>query len=351
MNGEGLSDFDHSARYAYRNLDSAGLLRWLLGEKFWSAWRWTGWEDSQAAPTAGERGLRADTVAIFERQAGDHGPLLVVLEFLAEARRDVLGRVVGYSMHFRDNVFYQRGPDVPYDVIGIVVNLKGRLESGRWQQSERSERTLDHCPRRRAPPDCPETLDSKENDPAAATTDTGAASVPGLGLWLSAGVVNLEERDARTTLAAIEAGTVTRSVLAFVSLMAGANAAEVVAWWRRLAEQETDERMRGDYAGSALLFADHAGCLDVWKKGLEGFNMERSKVILEWEARGRLITLRETVLETLQIRFKQTPEDLARAIEQQDNPAVLKHWHQLAVTAASFEEMRSQMGNGTEQAG
>ncbi len=210
MAKEPMSDFDHLARSAMRKLDSAGLLRWLLGEKFWSAWRWLGWEDSQPAPDPGKPGLRADTVAIFDRPKGDYPPLLAVFEFLAEARRDVLERLAGYSLHFGENVVYQSGPPrVPYQVITIVVNLKGTLDTGEWSM---------------APPDCGDFC-----------------------LWLSAGVRNLEGREARATLTGIEAGTISRSVLIFVPLMAGAAGEDVVVWWRRLAEQEPNEEMRADF--------------------------------------------------------------------------------------------------------
>ncbi len=75
--------------------------------------------------------------------------------------------------------------------------------------------------------------------------------------------------------------------------------------------------------------------------------MERSKVIMEWENRGRLKSLRETLLRVLQVRFTQSPpDDLAQAIQQQDNADTLSHWFDLALTAASLEQMRSLLQNG-----
>jgi hypothetical protein len=65
------TDFDKGARYAARRLDAEGFLRWLMGEKFWSAWEWKDWLDTQAVPFPGEPDRRMDTVAAFERRAHD----------------------------------------------------------------------------------------------------------------------------------------------------------------------------------------------------------------------------------------------------------------------------------------
>ncbi len=166
-------------------------------------------------------------------------------------------------------------------------------------------------------------------------------------------MVTLAKEYAGQTLAAVAAETLPRALLPWVPLMAGGGEAATVAEWRRVAEGETDARKRADYAGLALVFANLAGCVDVWKQGLEGWNVERSIITLEWEARGeargKLNTLRAKLLRALQLRFgAQLSAELVQAVEGQTDLNTLDRWFDLAVTAAHLEQVRSGFGiNGT----
>src|SRR5690349_16678836 len=142
----------------------------------WRAWRWTGWLDTQAVPLPGEPDRRADVVAAFERHAGDAPPMAVVVEFMSATRPVTPERLAQYALLLRDAVPSSTDPLVRYDVVGVVVNLTGQTATGEWSL---------------APPDC-----------------------GGLGLWTKVGVRNLGEADARGTLAAIAAGSVSSCVLA-----------------------------------------------------------------------------------------------------------------------------------------
>src|SRR5436305_4208987 len=127
-----MAEFNQAARYTTRRLHAAGVLRWLLGETIWQAWRWQGWVDSQAVPFPGERDRRCDTVAWFDRPKGDAPPLAVVIEFLSRPRSDVLERLSEYALAVRRELPLQHDPLVRYDVIGILVNLTGEMASGSW---------------------------------------------------------------------------------------------------------------------------------------------------------------------------------------------------------------------------
>jgi hypothetical protein len=58
----------------------------------------------------------------------------------------------------------------------------------------------------------------------------------------------------------------------------------VIEQWQRLARSEPDARRRANYAGLALVFAELTDCRPVWKQALEGWNVEQSLQVLEWQA-------------------------------------------------------------------
>lgn len=301
-----MNDLDQAARYAARRLDVPGFLRWLLGEKTWAHWRWTRWLDTQSVPFPGEPDRRADLVAEFERPAGDAPPMAVVVEFMSEARGLTPERLAEYALRLRREQPYQTDPLVRYDVIGVLVNLTGQAGLARWKM---------------APRDC-----------------------GGLGLWTKARVRNLSRVSARTTLASVASGSTSRCLLAWVPLMRGAGKADVVTEWRRLAEQEPNARLRGDYAGLALLFAELAERRGVWEKGLEGWNVQRSKIALEWETRGQVKALRADMLRVLRFRFGEPPTDVVATLEAQEDPVKLDAWFDGALAAGTLDEVRRLLG-------
>jgi hypothetical protein len=202
---------------------------------------------------------------------------------------------------------YQTDPRVSYDVIGFVVNLTGSMDSGEWSM---------------APPDCGE-----------------------LGLWTRTNPRNLSTMDAPLSLASIASGTLALCILPWIALMRGGSEPATIEEWKRLALTEKDEEKRRAYAGLALVFADLVGCLDVWQKRLEDWNVERSRVTLEWEARAELRTRRADLLEALQLRFGQpVPADMVQIVEAEANMATLHLWFQRALTAANLGEVRATLG-------
>jgi len=311
-----MNDFDQTARYAARRLDDEGFLRWLMGETTWAAWRWAGWLDTQAVPLPGDPDRRADVVAAFERRAGDAPPMAVVIEFMSEARGVTPERLAEYALVLRHGLPYQKDPLVLYELVGIVVNLTGEATTGEWSM---------------APPDC-----------------------DGLGLWMKAGVRNLGQISARDTLAAIASGGTSLCVLAWIPLMVGANEVEVVTEWRRLAETEPDLKKRADYGVLALAFARLADHREVWQKGLEGWNMERSPYFIEIEARGEAKGRRAMLLRLLQTRFgTPVPEEVKQAVQAQSDHSILEAWFDRALAAATLDELRKALGlvNGAPEGG
>ncbi|MGC1649809.1 MAG: hypothetical protein WA741_28625, partial [Candidatus Sulfotelmatobacter sp.] len=127
-----MAELDQAARYAARRLNATAYLRELTGEKFWQAWQWRGWLDSQTIPFPGESDRRLDTLAWFNHADGASPPLALAIEFLARARADVLPRMAEYTLRVHRELPFQKDPIVPYLVIGVVVNLSGSLSRQQW---------------------------------------------------------------------------------------------------------------------------------------------------------------------------------------------------------------------------
>jgi hypothetical protein len=249
-----------------------------------------------------------DTVATFERVAGDAPPLAVVFEFLTRPSGDVIERLAEYALRVKRELPYQEGhPRVEYSVVGKLVLLTGAAATGEWHMR---------------PPD-----------------------VGGDGLSAKVGVTNLSGVPARDVLAGVEQGPVARAVLAWLPLMKDADDAAVVAEWARLALAEPDEARRGSIGGIAKIFANLAGRESVWNPVLEGWNVERSPVIMEWEQMGEKKASRQRLLRLLQLRLGQEmPPDVQLVIQQQQDLATLSTWFDQAVTVAGLDQVRHFLG-------
>jgi hypothetical protein len=154
---------------------------------------------------------------------------------------------------------------------------------------------------------------------------------------------NLSTISAADTLAGIAAIRIARCVVPWIPLLQGGGEMAIIQEWIRLADPEPDRKLRADYAGLALVFAEAAGCRDVWKQALQGWNMIESQQVLEWinegEVRGRATTL----LQVLQLRFGTLPADLVGTIRATTDPGQLERWVQAAVRASSLDEFRQQL--------
>jgi hypothetical protein len=104
----------------------------------------------------------------------------------------------------------------------------------------------------------------------------------------------------------------------------------------------------------AVIFAALAHCLDVWKQGLEGWNMEECEIVKEWEEQGRQKGLRQGQLENMRRVFLhvfeqrfpgEVPADVAAAAQAQTNVDTLMRWMDLLLTASSPDQLRAALGS------
>ena len=124
--------------------------------------------------------------------------------------------------------------------------------------------------------------------------------------------------------------------------MKGGDTVEIIAEWKRLADQEPDLEKRRLYGGLVLVFAELVDRRPMWKKELEGWNVKRSQTVMEWEAEAELRATRRNLLRVLKAHLQQeVPPSLVQIIEAQENLAVLETWLEKAVTVSSFDEMNA----------
>jgi hypothetical protein len=130
---------------------------------------------------------------------------------------------------------------------------------------------------------------------------------------------NLCDEDAASVLEAIAEGKATRCLFPSIPLMRGGEEEGIIQRWIELASQEPDARRRGDYGGLALVFAEAAKRLTVWKEALKEWNVIESQQVLEWinmgraegeakgeakgEARGEIKGVIHSLLDVLATRF------------------------------------------------
>jgi hypothetical protein len=163
----------------------------------------------------------------------------------------------------------------------------------------------------------------------------------GLRTCLQVGERDLARISAAATLRGIARGRVGRCVLPFVPLLRGGAGASIIALWKQLAMAEPDARRRADYGGLALVFAELAGCREAWRQALEGWSVEQSQQVLEWQAearkQGKAEGKAEMVLQLLELRFgTPVPPDLATRIRANTDLAQLDSWFQAAHDARSL---------------
>jgi hypothetical protein len=296
-----MNEYDQAARFAVK-LNPDGFVRWLLSGAD-PGWRFDGWLETQTIPFPGEPDRRCDTGARLAHADGLAPPWALVLE--AQTRPESafpdrlleyvarLGRELRHGPHGRDR----------YLLGAAVVQLTG---------------------------------------PAQAIAVDMALSGAGVELRWRVRVRALEEEDAAAVLAEIAAGRAPRCLLPWVPLMRGGGEAGVIDEWKRLAEQETDERRRKEYAGLALVFAELTGNRAAWRQALEKWNMQESQIVKEWKTEAVRRAKQEDILRILALRFKaETPADLAERVREQEDTAALTRWLDAAVTAATLDEFRA----------
>src|SRR5262249_44872996 len=122
---------------------------------------------------------------------------------------------------------------------------------------------------------------------------------------------------------------------------------------------EPDSRLRGDYGGLALVFAEAVGRRDAWKQALEGWNVVESVQVREWMAegeargeerrggRGRGVGKGGAVLRQLGIRLQPgRPAELGAQVRATTDLEQLNRWFDAAATTASLQEITDRIRAG-----
>jgi hypothetical protein len=105
--------------------------------------------------------------------------------------------------------------------------------------------------------------------------------------------------------------------------------------WLQLAAADPDARRRSEYT-LARVFAQAAGCFDVWNQALKGWNVVESIAVREWQAQA----VAELLVNQLTAKFGPVPQDQTEAIRGTTDLAILKRWGILAVESTSLDQFR-----------
>lgn len=298
--------FDQASRYAAK-LDAVGFLSWLLREAAAEV-RFRLWLDTRTLPFPGDPERTCDTVAWLS----DPDPAVewaVPVEFCLEPDGKLLGRLLVYL----GQLWLEKRPTDAggerFAVGAAVVNLTGR---GR-------------------------------------TSRTMILRQTGVQTNLEVVERNLCDENAADLLDAIAASRVSRCLLPWIPLMHGGDETSIIQRWIVLASQEADSRRRGDYGGLALVFAEAAKRLPIWKDALKEWNVIESQQVLEWmamgETKGEVKSRIDSLLEVLRTLFPPgAPPDLESAIRATANQDQLRNWLLLAVKADSLDSFRQTVG-------
>jgi hypothetical protein len=103
-----------------------------------------------------------------------------------------------------------------------------------------------------------------------------------------------------------------------------------------------------DYGGLALVFAELAKRLPIWKQALEGWNVQQSQQVLEWQREARTDQLREDIRRGIQARYRsELPDDLEAALARLADLDELNRWFDAMLTADTLDAFRAAVGPGT----
>lgn len=301
--------FDQASHYLVKR-DRDAFFAWRV-PRFVARFAFRDWADTTTVAFPGEPDRVCDTVAEFAPREGEGPRRLLDVEFQAEPHPDMLERLGEYTYRLRRELRHGPGGDRKYRVVSVLLNLTGAP-----QQAE---------------------LDMREDD------------LDGAGAHLRVVQFTLRDEDAAATLARIASGDLSRRVLPWIPLMHGAGEAGMIEEWKRLALEEPDGRWRADYGGLALVFAELAGRLPVWKQALEGWSMKQSEQVLEWQAEarkeGEVDRLRAVVLRAMELRYRTAvPPDLAAVVRGMADLDELSRWFDATQTCDSLEAFRAAVG-------
>jgi hypothetical protein len=293
--------YDQACRYLLR-LWGLPLLAWLLRlapEQL----DFVGWLDARQVVWPGQPDRTCDTVAHLRDPHRGGLPWAAVVEFQVAPDELMFGRGLRYLGDLWVAVKPTEHKGDRFEVGLVVVNLTGvGRASRRMHLSMTRVRTL---------------LGVEER--------------------------NLASLSAKDVMRRIEAGEAPGALLAWGPLFKGGGGRGIIQEWRRLAELETDVERRRSF-GLAALFAEAAGCGELWREGLKEWDMIESKLVKEWQTQAELKGKREMLSRLLKRRFKSAPAECLQGIRDCTDPARLDIWGDALISASSLEEFRHATG-------
>jgi hypothetical protein len=294
--------FDQASRFAAR-LDAVGFLGWALRLRP-EQYAFRRWLDTRNVPFPGGTDRTGDTVAWLDDPTTNLTPWAIATEFQIEPDPLMFGRMLVYL----GNLWLAVKPDTErgsrFNLGAVVINLTGTGHASRRMEW------------------------------------------PSSGLTTHLGITerNMAHENADELLAGIEGGEWSRGMLPWLPLMTGGDDKDIIERWKRIAETEPDSRLRSEYGGLALVFANAAERKTIWTQALKGWNVKESSVVNEWiqegRAEGQRLERAAAVIAVLEARFEQVPADLAAAINATTELTTLKSWHSLAIKVANLDEFR-----------
>lgn len=304
------SDYDKVARRLAKE-DGAGFLAWVL-LRLTREYQPERWLDTRRLPSPGTPNRTCDTIAAWVHRAGGASPVATVVEFQTRPDSEFLYRLGLYCLHLRlDEPYQTERPVVRYRPHGAAVLLTGRM-------------------------------------PTELADDIGDGSIH----WTFS-IIQAEAENAAGTLDRIESGELARCVLPWVALMEGADERAIVDRWRAVADREPEATRRAIYGSGALVFAELVERGTVWRVALEGWDVERSKYVVEWETRGKELgiaigeeraatELRAKVARLAVKRFGTEAPDIDSRLAAADLPALMR-WLDLLSETDSWPELLARL--------
>ena len=298
-----INDYDKASRRACKD-DPSRHFEWLL-PVLQAQKPFQEWFDARQLPFPGERDRYCDTVAIFQSPNSEEPPCHVVMEALSEPQ----GLMLAHMFHYAS---------------GLYLELENRAQ--RYGQTNVALVVLDLT----GPP---------QNDQIL-------CPLPGTeGGLIHIKVVRkcFREEDAAALLARIEKDELGRCLLPWIPLMKGADRSDIIEQWKRCGDLEPDDHRRGRYKNLAMVFSELANRFEIWKQGLEDWNVKQSTVANEWRAEGIAVGLHKGILNLLEFRFHTLPPEIVDRIKTTQDVDRLSSWIDLAMTAASLDDFQAAM--------
>ncbi len=162
----------------------------------------------------------------------------------------------------------------------------------------------------------------------------------------------LRDEDARATLERVAKGELAMTVLPWIPLMRGEDNATMIEEWKRIAATEADNRWRSEYGALAAIFAELARQDHLWVKGLEGWNMQVSRVVEGWKAEADIARLHKVIRRAIELRYHSAvPSDLAKEIDSLNDIDELSRWVDATFMNESLEAFLHAVGFAVVQKG